>query len=113
MGYYTRFELNVLYTQPDQDRLEADFLEITEYELKALHDDTHKWYNYDADMITLSLRYPSTAFELYGEGEDSGDVWRTCYCNGHKAGGGAEIVYPEVDFKQLGDLYSRHPELFI
>lgn len=113
MGYYTRFELNVLYTQPDPDQLAADFLEITGYELEGLDEDTHKWYDYNENMLTLSRLHPSTIFELYGEGEDSGDIWRTCYCNGNRAGGSAEIVYPEIDFKQLGDLYSRHPELFI
>ena len=72
---------------------------FSDFSLSA--DDTTKWYDHDSDMLELSRMFPETVFCLYGEGEETGDLWYTYYKNGKKQYCPAKIVYDEYDESKL------------
>lgn len=41
-----------------------------------------KWYDWRADMIDVSARFPEIEFVLYGEGVDREDLWRAFFKDG-------------------------------
>jgi hypothetical protein len=59
------------------------------------------WDNYDMDMRGISKDYPDVIFELSGEGEESGDIWKKYYVNGKIQKCKARIVFDEFDEKKL------------
>jgi len=105
VGYRTYFEFS--YSNGD-GRLMADlppdvlrFLEEDvdgctaieldpQYILDAI-EESSKWYHYDEDMVKLSKKFPQYRFILFGDGEESLDVWRKMYGNGQC------ILYQYVD----------------
>lgn len=122
MGYYTMFRLTtkrnkyklmdiVAYMQEqyeDSDKFYPFADEFSDY----LRDDSLigfelgfsdmvKWYEHDEDMRELSKRFPETVFCLHGEGEESGDLWRTYYKNGKAQECNAKIVYDDYDENKL------------
>ena len=114
MGYYTHFRIETEGEQPDTEKLESDFNRITDgYSFMNISDDTRKWYDYDSNMTELSRLYPSTIFHVWGEGEDSGDIWHHVFCNGESKQVYAKTIYPDIDIKSIGNIGERHPEFFI
>ena len=124
MGYYTTFTLNCYDNHANSfdisfetelgKALTAALHEINPYyfeddfDLKTLFNDSCKWYDHDEDMIELSLRFPNYTFILEGEGEETGDLWRTIYHNGQLECLNVKIVYekPHSDFaKIVYDIY--------
>jgi hypothetical protein len=106
MGYYTRFELSISGQGPIYERLRdgADGLTFGEYDIKISRlingdCDTMKWYGYNDDMLELSRDWPNVLFELTGEGEESGDLWRAFYRNGKfvKVEGVVAYDIPDLD----------------
>jgi len=90
MGYYTSFTMT---TDGGDDGAINNYLvnqiwHGTIYALEYDNDhnwyasDTQKWYEHDSDMKELSKQFPEVLFTLTGEGEDTGDVWRTWYRGG-------------------------------
>jgi len=43
-----------------------------------------RWYSRAKDMAALSEYYPTIVFELRGDGEEQGDVWKEEWQNGKK-----------------------------
>ncbi len=60
-----------------------------------------KWYSHDEDMKTFSKRFPHVLFELSGEGEESGDIWKAYYKDGKVQLCRAKIVFDEYDESKL------------
>lgn len=54
-----------------------------------------KWYDCEKDMKALSLEYPTVTFTVYGDGEESGDIWRATVKNGVWEEKKAKIVFEE------------------
>jgi hypothetical protein len=52
-------------------------------------------------MNEISKEYPNVIFELSGEGEESGDVWKNYYMNGKVQKCQARIVFDEFDENEL------------
>ena len=50
----------------------------------SVSDDSIKWYDSEQDMRSISKAYPEYIFELAGNGEESGDIWRDFYKDGKK-----------------------------
>ena len=42
--------------------------------------DSCKWYEHEEDLKPLSKKFPDVMFTLFGEGEESGDIWRKYLC---------------------------------
>lgn len=119
MGYYTNFTLDcydnhaysfdISFKTELGKALTAALHEINPYyfeddfDLKTLSYDSWKWYDHDEDMVKLSIRFPNYTFILEGEGEETGDLWRTIYHDGQLERLNVKIVYekPRSDFAQI------------
>lgn len=64
--------------------------------------DACKWYEHEEDVSTFSKIYPDVIFELSGEGEESGDIWKKYFKNGKIQICIAKIVFDEFDESKLG-----------
>ncbi len=94
MGYYTRFELD-----NDIDLIE-EFKESCEEAGYAL-EECSKWYNWEEDLKTFSLKHPDVLFEMAGEGEGSGDIWKAYCKNGKIQIETAVVTFGEFDELKL------------
>ena len=82
MGYYTYFNLSYKGTPEDEKRLQ-EFEPGSEFGfpegIKALLDESgdtdFKWYSWEDDMKLLASKFPDILFALYGDGEESDDIW--------------------------------------
>lgn len=124
MGSFTSFKLT--YTAPagivvDEETLVSDDYEFTIADLVRGGDDTReiKWYQHEAEMLSLSRLYPTVLFALTGRGEESYDMWRTWYRSGKAITVSGEIVYvrPDLDdaipIDPLLDKAARRKELAV
>jgi hypothetical protein len=106
MGYYTSYKLKEL---TGQDHLVGEFVREDGdkgYQAYALHEDGEsgescKWYDHEDFLKKFSLKHPKALFELSGEGEESGDVWKKYSQNGKVQTCKAVITFPEFDKKKL------------
>ena len=71
------------------------------YDLELGLTDTYKWYDYDEEMLELSKQFPETVFCLYGDGEESMDVWYKYYKNGKSQYCPAKVTFDEYDESKL------------
>lgn len=97
MEYYTRHELEIISGNTDIDHEE----EIGKLIDGNPFNDSCKWYSHQKDMIEYSLRYPDTVFELSGEGEESGDIWKEYYKNGKVQVCKVVITFEKFDESKL------------
>jgi len=118
MGYYTSYRLKIFEAERHQLNLFETKVVTWSPEIEEAYSnhpgvdyavdntgktyDQVKWYDYHDDMIAHSKKYPGLVFQLYGEGEESGDIWCEYFHNGksvrHEA---PEWEPPEFDPKQL------------
>lgn len=95
MGYYTWYDLQVENAREISGQelarasaalRKAVFEEDDNEEGSCPFDwvsyDSMKWYDYEQDMLALSTQFPDMLFCLYGNGEDSDDIWREFFRNG-------------------------------
>lgn len=61
-----------------------------------------KWYEHEEDMRRFSKLYPFILFELSGEGEESGDIWRKYFLNGKMQYCKSKIEFEPFDETKLG-----------
>jgi hypothetical protein len=111
MGYYTEYSLNVLNaetkeTHPHEIEVIKELIEQckeAEYALSinGSTKEASKWYSRDIDLREFSKKYPSLLFELYGEGEDGGDLWREYYLNGKMQRDKAQLTYKDFTLINL------------
>ena len=98
MGYYTNYSLTLL-SEVDEKMLPAIQKEIEEMNVfedctgRDWHVYEIKWYDHDQDMAILSKKFPNVVFELYGQGEDSEDMWYAYYKNGFVQDCPAKITF--------------------
>ncbi|MCP1354624.1 hypothetical protein [Aneurinibacillus migulanus] len=104
MGYYTYFKVDM---KPEEPKGLREYLYLEEDRYYALIDaleeieESHKWYDHEDDMIELSRTFPDTLFELHGEVEEPGDLWRKYFKNGKIQRCPAQITYEEYDESKL------------
>lgn len=114
MGYYTRYELEIIEKPKsfDEDKLEffmfkkqkggSSFMYAMEYEGGYFEAGGEcKWYEHDSDMQELSKEFPELVFKLSGEGEESGDIWVKYYKGGKCHTAKAVITVEPYDEKKL------------
>ena len=107
MGYYTYYKLEISprYTKEEELKLTLDIAKFfglrDEVTINTHFDDfleeEIKWYDHEENMIELSEKYPNYLFTLSGEGEESGDIWRTYFKNGKCQRVEAKIVFDECN----------------
>ena len=78
MGYYTNFSISLKEGPVEQYRkMLADIDDILGCgDMSALESCCAKWYEYGDDLRKLSEKYPDIAFCVYGDGEESDDLWQ-------------------------------------
>lgn len=54
-----------------------------------------KWYDHEEHMVELSKLCPNIIFDLRGDGEETGDMWRSVYFRGEVRT--VTAVWPEID----------------
>ena len=107
MGYYTSFVLTVRDATPEES---AEIEKLVSNEdgmcfMERWGEDIYTayttWYDYDEDMLALSKQYPTVLFELYGDGEETEDIWYNYYKNGMKQRCPAKITFDPYDEAKL------------
>lgn len=78
MGYYTNFSFTLEEGPKEQyEKMLKDIDGIIgNDETSSFESVNTKWYDYDKDIKQLSERYPDIAFRVYGDGEESDDLWQ-------------------------------------
>ena len=78
MGYYTNFSFTLEEGPKEQyEKMLKDIDGIIgNDEISSFESVNTKWYDYDKDLKQLSERYPDIAFRVYGDGEESDDLWQ-------------------------------------
>lgn len=120
MGYYTRHELNIptivqeaVVNEVLEYIVKEDLhCEINEFEgcssmeLNGEHcgeetiyftQEPCKWYKSSDDMKTMSSQFKDILFELRGEGEEAGDIWKAYYLNGKEQMCKARVMFDKFD----------------
>jgi len=89
MGYYTTFDLTVNHVMSGmRDQLLKDldnlcvFNDTASVGSRVYASGYAKWYEWETDLLQLSVQYPGCFFELTGDGEDIEDRWKAYFENG-------------------------------
>lgn len=77
MGYYTKYEIEIL---PENKEIRQYFIDNTGF----VEDDTSKWYESEKDCITISSNNKGYLIVVTGKGENCGDIWKQAFLNGEK-----------------------------
>ena len=120
MGYYTLYTLVT-------DHLDSDTIDRIRQQIQRLRNElgedwiygilfdgeqgtgeSCKWSDYRSEMIELSKSCPNIRLTLYGEGEESGDIWKEHYLNGQYQRIKAKIIFDDFDPSKLVAL-EPHP----
>lgn len=111
MGYYTKFELNVIAKNREaRDQMDTlhvdagatiiDYLSVAD--LLEGNADATKWYSWEKDMQEFSKKYPLLIFQLDGVGQEGEfDIWRAFFKNGKSFTQEAELKFEKPDFSRL------------
>lgn len=110
MGYNTKFDLKInTKINKEQELQITNFLsnkimgesaKISDHWDDYLEEEM-KWYDYEKDMIELSILFPDIVFELSGEGADSDDIWKQYFKSGKSQTCNAIISFDEFDETKL------------
>ena len=107
MGYYTDFTIKIKGEDEDEEKKIQEYLEnISGYGFDNYSKELNlnaKWYNWEDNMPDLSKTFPHVLFQIDGEGEESGDMWRVFYHKGAKEQIKVETTYSESRLKQEFD----------
>lgn len=103
MGYYTTYALTVKQGDPF---LIPDFITSNKEAAYALQENGYalqesKWYEHEQDLKKFSKEHPDTLFELSGQGEDSGDIWKKYFKGGKMQVCKAQLTIDPFDENKL------------
>ena len=113
MGYYTTFTIKIKNKLEKEGHkiydLKEAMLEVNE-EHKHVFDMSDdeiysdggvKWYDYYEDMVKLSKMFPDLVLQVDGEGEETGDIWRTFWKDGKYQEAKRVVTIEEYDENKL------------
>ena len=60
-----------------------------------------KWYDAKDDVKEVSKKYPNIIFQLDGDGEESGDIWRIYFLNGKYQNCEIKTTYEPFDVNKV------------
>lgn len=95
MGYSTDYRLTMT---PDLSEVSE---ELDNSDFAYAFEDSCKWYDHETDMRVFSKRFPDVLFELSGEGEEAGDIWRKYFRDGKMQSCPGEITFEPFDESKL------------
>ncbi len=98
MGYNTQFNVTI---HPENKIIRAIIAEDDTFYALGSDGESYKWYGHEDDMRKLSQTYPEHVFELSGEGENAGDMWRKYFKNGKMQSCPAIVTYDPFDESKL------------
>lgn len=102
MGYYTDFDVQIEAEETKaKEIIMARIKEVSGYSSFQ----EIKWYACEENMRAVSGEFPDTKITVYGNGEDSDDLW-VMYCFGgnvEKFMARIEITYPEPTIFKEGN----------
>ncbi|AUS02931.1 hypothetical protein NVP2275O_350 [Vibrio phage 2.275.O._10N.286.54.E11] len=109
MGYYTDYTLQVSTSSEAQKDIIAEaFRPHCDWYVENIKESLHwncsfnaKWYDYVDHMKSVSSQFSGLLFKLYGEGEDSSDMWVEYWRDGKRQRVEARIEYDEFDESKL------------
>ena len=67
------------------------------FETLSCFDENCKWYTCSEDMKLASTLFPDVLFEIRGDGEQTGDMWKAYFKDGKMARYQAKFVFPEFN----------------
>lgn len=100
MGYYTLHRLEIIEGNDHITDYEKEIGELSDYRTSTFKDSI-KWYDHKEHMLSYSKFHPKTLFKLFGEGEESGDLWQEYYLNGKMQRIVGRIIFDEYDKSKL------------
>lgn len=98
MGYNTQYSVKI---HPENKLIRATIASDDAFYALGFSGESYKWYDHETDMRKLSQEYPEHVFELSGEGEDTGDMWRKYFKNGKMQSCPAQVTYDPFDESKL------------
>lgn len=104
MGYYTHYQLEIENKSSLSDYSIRELLDNYKRvnELDYCFEETCKWYDYNEDMIKMSIEINDVLFIVMGHGEEVGDHWKHYFYNGNDYLCKGRVVYEEPDLALLG-----------
>ena len=94
MGYYTNYELQTVSGTDYETNYEQEISDFIDYNP---FDEPTKWYRYEKEMKEFSQKHPNVVFEISGEGEENGDLWKAYFKNGKMQMCKAKIIYDDFN----------------
>jgi hypothetical protein len=102
MGYITNYKIKIsgvdgavqLVNIADHLTLYDCKISDTGTMLEAEFNDN--WYSWKEDFERVSRAYPQVLFEVFGAGEESGDIWKARF-----RGGVSEIIHAKIVFDEF------------
>lgn len=112
MGYYTTFSITKIKgSDEDFGLFLRDINKKTGLAFDKDTQQTAKWYDAKEDLAEVSKKYPDLLIEVFGEGEDSGDLWRIRYRGGDSETVGVQMP-PFIVFATKEERHAAVTELF-
>lgn len=94
MGYCTRYKIDCSDNVLEEIR-KLPNLHPFSVEDNGEIEEPIKWYEYEKDLLEVSNKFQEEKIILYGEGEDSGDIWRAYFLNGKSERIEAKLVFDD------------------
>jgi len=114
MGYYTYYEMEVhkdISFPKEGSELDHDsaqqILRSSEEAINrnvdlVMLEETLKWYSFGRDMRAISKEMENYVFVLYGDGEETDDVWKAMFYRGKMIRVEQKSYFPSMNLSKLG-----------
>ncbi len=107
MGYYTDFKVSIDTDNEDVgEAFHAKLQEQSGYyfeenNFNSFQLDSAKWYESTQDLTLMSILFPNIMITVYGEGEESGDIWHARVLNGVYRQAKVKLILPDIDMSDV------------
>lgn len=73
MGYYTSYNIKIFNDPKEEVSVKLSEISWEAESILSFNDLSHKWYNREEDVLTVSKLFPEAIIEIEGQGEEHGD----------------------------------------
>ena len=92
MGYSTDFDIT-----DNSPEVQEEIEKVSGYD----YFQDIKWYDWETDVKAVSLKFPDEVIKIYGEGEESGDIWKAYIKDGKSFITQATLTFEDFDESKL------------